>query len=245
MGAMCQAPLTCDGNNFCQSGTTGGIGQPCNGDGSCNTSDLKCQNNTCVLSCGQPGKACCTTVSNVCATPGDHCYKPDGTETYDPAKASDGVCNDCGTQGQWCCPRTMPTGNGYCGLNTQCDDAPNLTFRCQACGTLNSPCCSGACTDPNSYCDGTSCQPCGISGTICCNGTMCNAGLTCIGTDTCEPCGGTGQMCCPGNMCNNGPPIFYSEWRTLAGGGPDGGISLPDLSMPPPPDAGGGQCMCP
>lgn len=189
----CNANASCGSNVVCgcNSGTvqetvngqpacvpSGGVGEPCNANGTCNAGQIICQSGTCVAT-GGTGEPC---NSNGTCNSGNLC--------------SGGKCEACGANGDVCC------GSNACNSGLSCQSG-----KCAPCGTSGEVCCGGNACNSGLACEGGKCAtpPCGASGESCCSGSKCNSGLACESGKCAAPptCGQSGQTCCDNSLCNS------------------------------------------
>ncbi|MFA6032922.1 MAG: SUMF1/EgtB/PvdO family nonheme iron enzyme, partial [Myxococcota bacterium] len=172
--------------------------------------------------CGSPGDDCCQEIWSYCASTRLFC--------------NDGLCDDCGGQGQTCCMSMTPcdeqqgltcsTQSGLCCKeqdHAACYDGSVYWYNsCGERGAMKEDCSEALCVvdhccSPN--CEGK-CQgeDDGCGGTCKCNpGLVCNDGI-------CQQCGGFGESCCatapecsPGYVCSDGHCMVPIEVLIPAG----------------------------
>jgi hypothetical protein len=158
--------------------TTGGLGQPCNSDGSC-TSPLVCDTSATPQACKSDVGSTCSQDSD-CVTgstcSGGTCLSSFGQTCQSSTTcAPPGTCNSssiCSTTGQSC------SSSAACLM-------PGLTSSQVQCGPVTGPACTkpSDCPSPttctNGFCTGSFC---GLTAT-----QPCNTAVDCLATEVCDP----------------------------------------------------------
>jgi hypothetical protein len=179
VGEPCNANGTCNaGQIVCKAGTcvaTGGTGEPCNANGTCNSGNV-CSNGVCDA-CGGNGEVCCS--GSACGGSGLSCQS--------------GKCAPCGAAGEACC-----AGSTCSSASDSCQSG-----KCAACGAAGEACCAGStCSSASDSCQSGKCAACGAAGEACCAGSKCSSASDSCQSGKCEACGGSGAACCAGNKCS-------------------------------------------
>ncbi len=164
--------------------STGGSGQLCNADGSCNTG-YACTFGVCQACGNAAGASCCT---------GSYC------DTGFACNLSSNSCQLCGSTGQLCCASSL------CSATFSCNTTVTPQYTCQSCGGSGQLCCAGDNCSSAFACNTSVsplpvCQSCGAAaGQLCClnatSGLYSNcaagAGLSCNASASPQPvCYGT------------------------------------------------------
>ena len=225
----CAAGACCSGSNEAVGGACaacGGQNQPCCkiANPECDTG-LACQNNRCVVPCGDgPGQTCCENnvkpCQNNCKTMGNQTCKGGNygncsVKNVDCCGPED-CTNNCGKPGKRACNGGSLAST--CSGNVQDTECCNGNHVKCSSGLVET--CSGgkrtttACK--SQMCSGTSeCAPCGTLGALCCPGSSpCGGGLICDPSPSrnkCVSCGQDSDPCC--GDARTVPAGFFSPNR--------------------------------